>query len=75
LSPLIPFAHEVSVAGVLVPPGLIAAILGILAAIFTTIALNRTRIRLSRHFYYPPLVILALAVIYSVCIGLLFFGV
>jgi hypothetical protein len=49
------------------PPLLIAGILGLTAAVLTTMLLNRYR--LSRYFFYPPLVFLALAVIYTVMIG------
>ena len=40
----------------------------------TALVLNRTRIRLARHFYYPPLVILGLAVIHTAVIGAFAFG-
>ena len=63
--PLIP--SEFSIAGVYFPPLLIASLLGFFAAWLTTQLLNRYR--LSRYFAYPPLVLLALAVIYA-----LFFG-
>ena len=66
--------HEVAIGGVLIPPLLIAFILGILAAIITALALNRYRFRLARYFFYPPLVILSLTVIYTACIGMFFFG-
>lgn len=56
------------------PPLLIASFLGILAAIFTALALNRFRFRLSRYFFYPPLVILSLTVIYTAFIAVFFFG-
>jgi hypothetical protein len=46
---------------------LIAAFLGVVAAALTAIALNRYR--LSRFFFYPPLVFVALAVIYTGLIG------
>jgi hypothetical protein len=63
--PLIP--SEFSIGGVYFPPLLIASLLGFFAAWLTTQLLNRYR--LSRFFAYPPVVLLALAVIYS-----LFFG-
>lgn len=63
--PLIP--SEFAIAGVYFPPLLIASLLGFFAAWLTTQLLNRYR--LSRYFAYPPLVLLALAVIYA-----LFFG-
>ena len=58
---------EFSLGGVYFPPLLIAGILGVTAAVLTTMLLNRYR--LSRYFFYPPLVFLALAVIYTVMIG------
>jgi len=49
------------------PPFLIAGLLGFVAAWLTTQLLNRYR--LSRFFAYPPIVLLAMAVIYTVVIG------
>ncbi|MDH3772277.1 MAG: DUF1656 domain-containing protein [Nitrospirota bacterium] len=63
--PLVP--SEVAIGGIYFPPLLIASILGVIAAALTGLALNRYR--LSRFFWYPPLVFLALAVIYSGLIG------
>ena len=65
--------HELAIAEVYFPPLLVAAILGAIAAVVTTRALNRYR--LSRHFFYPPLVQLALAVIFTVVIGSFFIKV
>ena len=58
---------EFTLGGVYFPPLLIAAILGVLAAALTAMLLNRYR--LSRFLYNPPLVFLALAVIYTGLIG------
>jgi hypothetical protein len=58
---------EFAIGGVYFPPLLIASTLGVVAAIVTAILLNRYR--LSRFFFYPPLVFLALAVIYTGVIG------
>ncbi len=58
---------EISVAGVYFPPLLFAGTLGALAAVVTAFLLNRYR--LSRFFFYPPLVFLALSVIYAGLIG------
>jgi hypothetical protein len=58
---------EIAAGGMFFPPLLIASLLGLLAAWFTAQMLNRYR--LSRFFFYPPLVLLALAVIYTVVIG------
>ena len=59
--------HEFTISGVYFSPLLIAAFLGVMAAALTAIALNRYR--LSRFFFYPPLVFVALAVIYTGLIG------
>ena len=58
---------EFAIGGVYFPPLLIASILGVTAAVLTAFLLNRYR--LSRFFFYPPLVFLALAIIYSGVIG------
>jgi len=62
-----PIPHELAVGGVYIPPMLVAAILGIMAALVTARMLNRTR--LSRFFFYPPLVSLALMIIYTLFVG------
>jgi hypothetical protein len=59
--------HEFTIGGVYLPPLLIAGILGVTAAVLTAMLLNRYR--LSRYFFYPPLVFVSLAVIYTVIIG------
>ena len=61
--------HEFAIGGVYMPPLLIAAILGTIAAVVTARLLNRYR--LSKYFFYPPLVFVALALIYTVLIGTL----
>lgn len=58
---------EFAIGGVYFPPLLIASVLGVVVAWLTVLLLNRYR--LSRFFWYPPLVFLALAVIYSGLIG------
>ena len=58
---------EFAIGGVYVPPMLIAAILGMVSAVLTARLLNRYRI--SRFFFYPPLVFVALTIIYTVVIG------
>ena len=58
---------EFAIGGVYFPPLLIAGLLGFFAAWLTTQLLNRYR--LSRFFAYPPLVLLALGVIYTVAFG------
>jgi len=58
---------EFAIGGVYFSPLLIAAVLGLLLASLTTRIMNR--FRLSRYFFYPPLVLLALVVIYTVIVG------
>ena len=58
---------EFTIGGVYFPPLLIAGILGVTLAILTAMLLNR--FRLSRYFFYPPPVFMALAVIYTGLIG------
>ena len=58
---------EVSLWGVYFPPYLLAGILGVTAAVLSAYLLNRYR--LSRFFFYPPIVFLALAIIYTSIIG------
>lgn len=57
------FPHELYVGEVFLPPMLLDAVLGLAAAWLTARLLNR--LRLSRYFYHPPLVLIALAVIYT----------
>ena len=59
--------HEFAIAGVYFPPLLIATLLGFVAALATANILNRYR--LSKYFFYPQLVFLALVVIYTVIFG------
>ena len=59
--------HEFSIGEVYMPPLLVAAFLGLIAAILTARLLNRYR--LTRYFFYPPLVFLALVAIYTIIIG------
>lgn len=69
---LTPIPHEFAIGGVYFPPLLIAAFVGILGALVTTRLLNRYR--LSKYFFYPPLVSLALMIIYTVLIGTFIVG-
>lgn len=61
---------EFSVGGIYLPPLLVAGCIGVLLAYWTAHLLNRYR--LSRYFFYPPLVFVALSVIYTVFVGFLF---
>jgi hypothetical protein len=55
--------HELYVGEVFFPPMLLDAALGLVAATITARLSNRFRV--SRYFYYPPLVLIALTVIYT----------
>ena len=55
--------HELYVGEVFFPPMLFDAALGLLAATITARLSNRFRV--SRYFYSPPLVLIALTVIYT----------
>ena len=61
---------EFAVGGIYLPPLLVAGCIGVLLAYWTARLLNRYR--LSRHFFYPPLVFVALAVLYTIAVGFLF---
>ena len=58
---------ELNVGGVYLPPMLVAGALGVLLAYLTARLLNRYR--LSRYLFYPPLVFVALTVLYTVAVG------
>ncbi len=62
-----PIPKEFAIGDVYMPPLLIAGILGTIAAIATARMLNRYR--LSKYFFYPPLVFVALTIIYTVLAG------
>jgi len=68
-----PLPHEFAIGEVFLPPLLVAAVLGTVAAVVTAGLLNRCR--LSKYFFYPPLVFLALMVMYTVLIGTFVIGV
>ena len=59
--------YEFAIGGIYFPPLLIASTIGVTVAALTAILLNRYR--LSRFFFYPPLVFLALAVVYTGLVG------
>jgi len=58
---------EFSLGGVYLPPWLIASLLGMIAAWISALLLNR--LRLSRWFAYPPLVYIAMMVLYTIGFG------
>ena len=55
--------HELRVGEVFFPPMLLDVALGLVAATITARLSNRFRV--SRYFYYPPLVLIALTVVYT----------
>ena len=61
--------HEISIFGVYFPPMLLSAIPGVAMAGLTAVLLNRYR--LSRFFVYPPLIFVALSILYTSLIGAL----
>ena len=58
---------EFNIGGVYLPPVLIATIIGTISAMAVARLLDRCR--LSRFFFYPPLVFFALVVIFTVIVG------
>ena len=64
---MMPIPHEFAIGGVYLPPLLVAGVLGVIATLLTARLLNRYR--MSRYVFYPPLVLLALTIIYTVVIG------
>ena len=65
--------HELAIGGVYLPPILIAATFGVIATVITLRLLNRYR--LSKYFFYPPLVSMSLIVIYTLLIGIFVIGI
>jgi membrane associated rhomboid family serine protease len=63
-----PRPSEIAIAGVYVPPALVIALAGLLAAWALARILDRTR--LTRFFWNPPLTLLAIWVLMSAIIGL-----
>ena len=70
---MMPNPQEFTFGGIYLPPLLVAALFGTLAAVATARLLNRYR--LSNYFFYPPLVFLALMIIYTVLIGTFIIGI
>jgi hypothetical protein len=69
----VPVPHELAIGEVLFPPLLLAALLGLAAALATGRLLNRRQ--LTELLFYPPLVLVALAVLYTVLIGSVVIGI
>lgn len=70
LNTMILTPHELNIGGVYLPPLLVAALLALILTVFTVLVLNRYRI--SRYFYKPELVFIALLAIYTILIGTFF---
>jgi hypothetical protein len=69
---LTPIPHEFVIGGVYMPPLLVASFLGALAASVTTSLLNRYQ--LSKYFFFPPVLSLALVILYTLFIGTFIIG-
>ena len=69
---LTPIPHEFAIGGVYMPPLLVAGLFGVIATMVTARLLNRYR--LSRYLFYPPLVLLAMMIIYTVLFGTFIIG-
>jgi hypothetical protein len=63
--------HEIAIGGIYMPPLFVASIIGIVLAIVVAKILNKYR--LSKYLFYPPLVFVAMVVIFTVFVeGILF---
>ena len=69
---MLPIPHELTIGGIYLSPLFVAAVFGVLGANISASLLNRYR--LTQYFFYPPLVLVAMAVIYTVLIGTFIFG-
>ena len=68
-----PVPHELAIGEVLFPPLLLAGVLGALVALGVGRVLNR--FDLTRHFFYPPLVLLAMTVTFTMLLGSVLIGI
>jgi hypothetical protein len=59
--------HEFALGGVYMPPLFVASLLGLMVAVVVARLLNKYR--LSRYFFYPPLVFIAMLAIFTALIG------
>ena len=59
--------HELQIGEIYFPPMLAAGLLGIIASSITAKLLNKYH--LSKYFFYPPIVFVALMVIYTILFG------
>jgi len=60
---------EFTIGGIYMPPLLMASVLGVITA--TIIARLLNTYRLSKYFFYPPLVFVAMAIIFTIIYGVL----
>jgi small basic protein len=67
-----PYPHEISLRGIFIEPYFAACVLGVLLAWVAASLMNR--LRLTRFFVYPPLIFVAMAVIFTGLIGTLVMG-
>ncbi len=58
---------EFNIGGVYMPPLLVASVLGVITAMIIAKLLNKYR--LSKYFFYPPLVFVAMVIIFAVFYG------
>lgn len=64
---MLPIPHEFALGDIYLPPMLVAAIAATALAALSARLLNR--FGWSRHFFYPPVVMLSMMVLYTVLIG------
>jgi hypothetical protein len=68
-----PVPAEIAIGDIYLPPMLVAALLGMIAVAITARVLDRYG--WSRNFFYPPIVLIALTVVYTLLIGTILIGV
>ena len=69
---IVPTPHEIAIAGVYLPPMLVAAFLGVIATVLSVRLISHYK--LSKYFAFAPVVLLALMVIYTVFFGTFIIG-
>jgi hypothetical protein len=70
---LLPVSHELAIGDIYFSPLLAAALFGLLLAVATSRVFDHYRI--SRYLFFPPLVLIAMSIIYTVLIGTLVTGI
>lgn len=66
------YPHEISIRGIYIEPYFAAAVLGVAMAWIAAALMNR--FRLTRFFIYPPLIFVAMAVIFTCLVGTFLLG-